>query len=191
MGQCNQEAVELFKNKAKLASIEIAEVKNLAEAIDRAADICAAVDASASSAEKVMAAPALTGVELAAMEEACAKRKLEFIQKGLRSRLAGIEAAFTLAQGGIAETATSILPSLSEELRLATMICETHIVALPKSKVLMDSYEFEEQMRGYLKEEAMYAAFISGPSRTADIERVLTIGVHGPVAMHVLLMDEE
>ncbi|MFZ5652017.1 MAG: LutC/YkgG family protein [Bacillota bacterium] len=35
-----------------------------------------------------------------------------------------------------------------------------------------------------------YLSFITGPSRTADIERVLTIGVHGPEKLYVILVDE-
>jgi len=37
--------------------------------------------------------------------------------------------------------------------------------------------------------DTRYLALITGPSRTADIERVLTIGVHGPGRLVVLLVD--
>jgi len=42
-----------------------------------------------------------------------------------------------------------------------------------------------------MKSAPRYLSFISGASRTADIERVLTIGVHGPRELHLLILDEE
>jgi L-lactate dehydrogenase complex protein LldG len=36
-----------------------------------------------------------------------------------------------------------------------------------------------------------YLSLITGPSRTADIERVLTIGVHGPKELHILILAGE
>jgi L-lactate dehydrogenase complex protein LldG len=38
--------------------------------------------------------------------------------------------------------------------------------------------------------KSAYLAFITGPSRTADIERVLTIGVHGPERLIIVLVDD-
>jgi hypothetical protein len=39
-------------------------------------------------------------------------------------------------------------------------------------------------------EDCAYLAMITGPSRTADIERVLTIGVHGPERLVIVFVDE-
>jgi L-lactate dehydrogenase complex protein LldG len=41
-----------------------------------------------------------------------------------------------------------------------------------------------------MKNTHSYVAFISGASRTADIERVLTIGVHGPQELHILILND-
>ncbi len=49
----------------------------------------------------------------------------------------------------------------------------------------------EADLVGLMESPPSYVAFITGASRTADIERVLTIGVHGPQELHVLLLKDQ
>ena len=107
----------------------------------------------------------------------------------MRNHLAGIDVGFSTADMAIAETATCVLECQGEDARLAGMVCEIHVIALPKSRIVNTSYEAEEYLHKLMSDGPMYTAFISGPSRTADIERVLTIGVHGPLELHVALME--
>lgn len=99
----------------------------------------------------------------------------------------------TRAVLGVAETG-SILTHLDEvDGRLLSMLPEIHIALLPRD-ALVDSLEEGLLMTRYLilKSHVLgrpsYLSWVTGPSRTADIERVLTIGVHGPRELHVFLL---
>jgi len=103
----------------------------------------------------------------------------------------GIENAIVQAQYGIAETGTMVIESLNENLRMATCLCENlHIVLY-----VSDLVERLEDIAEYLQEETSadksYVSFITGASRTADIERELTIGVHGPKTLTVHFIDDQ
>jgi L-lactate dehydrogenase complex protein LldG len=71
------------------------------------------------------------------------------------------------------------------------MLAETHVAVLSASKIKPDSVSLEKELNAVLKTGTpVYYAFITGASRTADIERVLAVGVHGPKELHILIMEE-
>ncbi len=208
MPNIDQSAVELFKKKAAPVSIQVVEVKDMQAAMEYALDVCerkefcqlllsgceenlsenaAAVCERATA--KVLAAPNLDEKAYAALAKKGEAKGFTVIREGMRNHLAGIDVGFTTAELGIAETATCVLQSAGEETRLATMVCEVHVVALQKSRVAASLYDAEDMLQALMKDGPMYTAFISGPSRTADIERVLTIGVHGPLELHVAMVE--
>lgn len=185
MSAFDQEAVDLFKMKAGPVSITVAERKNLSEAMVYALNLHRREDRPG-----LLAAPGWPPEIFKELKSGAEPLGFEVVTEGLRNYPAGFELAFTAADLAIAATATCVVRCPGEDLRLATMLGETHVLALPKARVVREAYQAEDFLGQALGEEAMYAAFISGPSRTADIERVLTLGVHGPLAVHVVLLED-
>jgi len=87
----------------------------------------------------------------------------------------------------IAETGTLVQACTSAEQRVVSMLPPVHIAIVPSSRILPDLRALLARMS---PKDFGYLAFITGPSRTADIERVLTIGVHGPERLHVVCVDD-
>ncbi len=100
-------------------------------------------------------------------------------------------AGVTFCNFAMADTGTVVLESTSEDVRLATTIPEVHFVILDPAKILADNLAAVAPMNTlYAGSEPRFVAYITGPSRTADIERVLTIGCHGPRELHILLVPD-
>jgi L-lactate dehydrogenase complex protein LldG len=95
-----------------------------------------------------------------------------------------------LAHGAIAETGSVILVEPRVADRAVTLITQTLIVLCPVSGLVPTLDEAAGILREVSRDGASYATFVTGPSRTADIERELTIGVQGPGALHVILVDD-
>lgn len=208
MATIDQEAVGLFMKKAAPVSIQVVEVKDLKEAMAYALEVCdkkgfcelllsgcgeALSTAGAAHCEraevKTLAAPGLGDNDYAELEKLGKAKGFTMLRSNMREHLAGIDVSFTTADKAIADTATCVLESMNEDLRIATMVCEIHVIALNKSQIVNSSYDAEEYLQKLMERGPNYTAFISGASRTADIERVLTIGVHGPLELHVALME--
>jgi len=89
---------------------------------------------------------------------------------------------------GVAETGSVFQDGTSIATRLVTILPPLHVVFLPSANIVPGITEAFDIIspsfdRGYI-------GFITGPSRTADIERVLTIGVHGPGRFAIIAVDE-
>ncbi|MFV0436305.1 MAG: lactate utilization protein C [Desulfopila sp.] len=98
-------------------------------------------------------------------------------------------AGVTFCNFAMADTGTVVLDSTAEEIRLATTLPEKHFVLVDPEKILADNLDAVEPMtRLHAGSEPKFIAYITGPSRTADIERVLTIGCHGPRELHILVV---
>jgi L-lactate dehydrogenase complex protein LldG len=200
---------ELFQKKAEAVSAVVATVADLTQAFDYLVDLCASKEACELLAagcgeplpegaealcrhkrQKVIAAPGLAHDARAVLMDLCQDKGIVLTDQPLRKHLAGIDIGFTIADYGIAETGTLVIDSSSEEVRLATMISEIHVALLPVSRIKADAFELEKQLQDFMRHPSNYLAFITGASRTADIERVLAIGVHGPLALHILLLED-
>lgn len=83
--------------------------------------------------------------------------------------------------GSLAQNSTAI------EQRLVSSLTAIHIALVPTSGILPDMPALLSKVH---PKECAYLAMITGPSRTADIERVLTIGVHGPERLVIVFVDE-
>ena len=99
-------------------------------------------------------------------------------------------AGVTFCNFAMADTGTVVLESTDERIRLATTLPELHFVIVDPQKILKDNLEATAPMTAmHQGAEPRFVAYITGPSRTADIERVLTIGCHGPRELHILVVE--
>jgi L-lactate dehydrogenase complex protein LldG len=97
----------------------------------------------------------------------------------------------TTAQAGIAETGTLVLEAESERHRLVSLLPPVHIAILHARDVVSTIGDALDQLRGdQAKEISRAITFVTGPSRTADIELTLTVGVHGPKELYVIVIDD-
>jgi L-lactate dehydrogenase complex protein LldG len=92
------------------------------------------------------------------------------------------------AQAAIAETGTLVLESESERHRLVSLVPPVHIAIIDAADICLTLRESLAAM-GRGSELSPTVTLITGPSRTADIELTLAIGVHGPQELYVIVNE--
>jgi L-lactate dehydrogenase complex protein LldG len=199
-----------FKEKAALVSAIVHEIDTMDQAFEITAELClkkqpceqlmksdnalspnknGEKEANPGAVLKTIAAPGLEEALFSSFESLCMKNEILLLKEGLRSYPGGIDIGFSIVDYGIAETGTLVLSSDSEELRLATMLSEIHVAVLKKSTIRESAVGMAEELKALTCRPSSYTAFITGASRTADIERVLALGVHGPLELHILILE--
>lgn len=109
----------------------------------------------------------------------------EIVQNAPVSTLFETDLGITSAQFGIAETGTLVLESSREFHRLTSLVPSVHVCLLRAENIRQTLGETLEILE---KDLSRTITFITGPSRTSDIELTLAIGVHGPAELHVIII---
>jgi len=105
-----------------------------------------------------------------------------------KERLFAIDASITSTHGGLADVGALILWPDVNEPRLMSLAPALHIAVLDAAKI-HDSLAQAIAREHWREQMPTNVLLISGPSKTADIELVLTFGVHGPKELVVLILD--
>ena len=108
---------------------------------------------------------------------------------GLAATLAG-DVGIIVAVAGVAETGSFLASDETLPTRLLGMLSDTVFALLPASKIVPTLDEMGDILSRMSAEGRRYLSMVTGPSRTADIERVLTIGVQGPRVLHVIVLSD-
>jgi L-lactate dehydrogenase complex protein LldG len=176
----NERLVTVFSEAARAVGAEVASV----------VDVEAVVDYVKQLAPGSVMVPQFASGERVGLTAALKAAGVELLQSDLRQEAATASVGVTGANFAFAATGTVVLESTAEDLRLATTLPEHHVVLLDPAKILADDLAAIPYLRAFHQNSPRnYLAYITGPSRTADIERVLTIGVHGPKRLHILLLS--
>jgi len=78
---------------------------------------------------------------------------------------------------------------IAENLRRASMLAKHLTFVLDNNNIIDSLDDASAILENEFMDKSNYISFITGPSRTADIENQLIIGVHGPLTQEILIID--
>ncbi len=105
------------------------------------------------------------------------------VHRGEAPALEGAEVSE--AAYGLAETGSVVLAASPDEPRARSLLPDVHVSLLREDRILPGLAELFAALGADLPSAL---AIVTGPSRSADIEQTLTVGVHGPGEVHVVLL---
>jgi L-lactate dehydrogenase complex protein LldG len=119
---------------------------------------------------------------------------LDWAGAGLRLEARAAEDRDTVGVTGVfaalAETGTLMVVSGPDTPASASLLPETHVAVVPAARIVKHMEDAWELARAELGELPRMVNFISGPSRTGDIDQTIVVGAHGPYRVHMIVVRE-
>jgi L-lactate dehydrogenase complex protein LldG len=132
--------------------------------------------------------------ELAGLYKTLQQKGFKYTKSTRNDLQAKCDIGITLADYAISESGTIVLYNNKIQNRNCSLIVPIHIAILQKEKIVKSIFDIISTIsKDYssldsINELSNCITLITGPSRTADIELILTLGVHGPKELYVLVV---
>lgn len=175
---------EQFKTRAEGVSAEVHRFATAAEALDFLVGFSRAEGIADQPGRYGVFAdcPFLHGIDRQSLQE-IAGLWLDVT----RERAAGAMIGISQMDWALADTGTLVQDATAVDKRLVSTLPIIHVALIATTGLRPDMASWLGEAR---PETTGYLSMITGPSRTADIERVLTIGVHGPERLIIVFVDQ-
>jgi L-lactate utilization protein LutC len=119
---------------------------------------------------------------------------LRLRRQELRTLLAQADLGLSGVDAVIAETGMLALSTLPGQMRSVSLVPPVHVAVARTGQIMPSMADYLLHLRStatdWQRQLTSCVSFITGPSRTGDIELKLTVGVHGPGELYLVLIDE-
>ncbi|MEW6623455.1 MAG: lactate utilization protein [Bacillota bacterium] len=175
---------DTFKVKAEALTVKVIRCVGPKEAA-----MAIAKEIKDNNFKKVVSAP-LTRIDINVLKDQLEQTSVEFVTDLTRDVVEQADLGISEFDLAIADLGALVQDAADLYKRLVSTLPPTHLAVI-SSKSLVKTFEesLEVIQKTYGSDLPAFIAYVTGPSKTADIERVLTIGVHGPGRLIVVCVD--
>jgi L-lactate dehydrogenase complex protein LldG len=199
-----QQLVARLQEELSAVGGKVVRVQSVAEATRYVTQVAQDLDASlivrwqsdVLDALEIDASLAQAGIEvyLAAPPQADElESEIDAKRQEVRERLARAEIGLSGVDYAIAETGTLALSALPGQMRGVSLLPPVHVAVASSEQIVATLADclalFQAEGLSVQERLSSCVSFITGPSRTGDIELSLTVGVHGPGELHLVILD--
>ncbi|CAM3509322.1 Lactate utilization protein C [Vibrio aerogenes CECT 7868] len=171
----------LTENHAQVSVIELSELQETLQKLCQDKGWRRAVTGNAGAYLETIR-QGLFAIEVTALEQPFERWKSELFHD--------VDVGITHAAAGIADTGALVLKSGSAEPRTLSLVPPCHVAVLRQSDLFASLSQVMVQQQ-WSEEMPTNLLLISGPSKTADIQRTLAYGAHGPAELVVIILSDQ